>query len=974
MSLPTHADIIISQYVEGSSNNKAIELTNTGSEVVSLANYKLVKYTNGTLDSFSELALTDSLDPQQSFVVAHTSASDEIKALADITNTSVVSFNGNDPVQLIAADGQVVDSIGFFTGDNWGKDVTLVRKEEVISGFADYDESQWDVLAKDDITGLGNNEPIEPPVAFTCESPTLTEIYAIQGDADTSPLIDSGFESNDEYTTQGVVTAVVTGLESGFYLQSLAPDGDPQTSDGIYVFWPSITEANAPEVGDIVCAQGKLKEYFNLTELAVTQNNWVVTGSTSPIQAQDIEILPSDDSFAQTLERYEGMLVNLPKNLDMRITRTFSYDYDARRNNLVLAQGQVNHQPNEFAIAGSDQAIAAAKANADRRLFVESDQRAGDDELPYFAGLAQDADQDQTPDSYLRINDRVFDLQGVVSFSFDEYRLIATNTIDSSHVEHLSDRTSIPNVLPGDLTLASFNVLNYFNSPYGGDPNDENQNRGAESFDEFIVQETKIATAIAALNADIVGIMEIENNGFGENGAIATLVAAINALQMDTDDHYQYVGYDSNQDGMIDQDDRIGSDVIAVGVLYRPTKVSLDTSRLIQLPMQDVDGDQAFQRDSLAPTFIINPDISGEAERQLTVSVNHFKSKGSTCYEDDASVEFGGQNGEDPDLQGSCERFRVAGAIAVGEALEQIQGDKIILGDLNSYSLEDPMLVLTDYSFDTYPKQIFAARNTQFVGLDGQITPQFGEQGFEVTQGYGYINIVRQMRPNGWGYSFNDEVGELDHILISPSLVDAVLDAGSWNINSSEMPALSYVKRFKGDLPDYLDVYRSSDHDPAIVSLVFDHEAPTEPVDPIDPVEPTKPEVVEPTDPVEPTKPEVVEPTDPVEPTEPEVVEPTDPVEPTKPEVVEPTDPVEPTEPEVVEPTDPVEPTEPEVVEPTDPVEPTEPEVVEPTEPVNPTDPEQEESQSNSDSGGSLGYLSLLALIGLAWRRKSQLN
>ncbi len=118
-----------------------------------------------------------------------------------------------------------------------------------------------------------------------------------------------------------------------------------------------------------------------------------------------------------------------------------------------------------------------------------------------------------------------------------------------------------------------------------------------------------------------------------------------------------------------------------------------------------------------------------KAQDKLTVAINHFKSKGSKCWEDAAPVEQGGQSGVDADKQGSYENFRVAAAVALGEALDGIKGHKVILGDMNSYGMEDPMLVLTDYSEEKYGKQIKAARNTYIDGVE-----QFDDSGAVITE------------------------------------------------------------------------------------------------------------------------------------------------------------------------------------------------------------------------------------------------
>ena len=372
----------------------------------------------------------------------------------------------------------------------------------------------------------------------------------------------------------------------------------------------------------------------------------------------------------------------------------------------------------------------------------------------------------------------------------------------------------------GDLRIATFNVLNYFNSPFGGDANQHGDNRGANSFEEFEVQQAKIVNAILRLDADIIGLMEIENNGFGDSGAIRQLVEQLNQRIDKKKDRYDFVAVDSNGDKVTDENDSIGTDVITTGVIYRSKVTKLKEVRVIEMPSQqapevlDDDGKviedgKNYQRNSLAPTF----KIKGTNEK-ITVAINHFKSKGSKCWEDAAPVDQGGQGGVDADQQGSCENFRVAAAVALGDALKEIKGHKVILGDLNSYGMEDPMLVLTDYSEEKYGKQIKAARNT-FIGD----TEQFGDNGAVITEGYNYINAVAMKHPNSWSYSYNDEVGALDHLLISPSLKKHFVDATDWHINGGESTLFDYNDEYKGDLPKYNDHFRSSDHDPAVLEL-----------------------------------------------------------------------------------------------------------------------------------------------------------
>ncbi|MGD8172441.1 ExeM/NucH family extracellular endonuclease [Vibrio sp. TRT 21S02] len=835
LAAPAMADVVISQYVEGGSYNKAIEIANTGDKAVSLDGYDLVKSANGG-NWGAPLSLDGKvLQAKEVLVVANNRASDEIKALSDIVENSITSFNGNDPIAL-RKDGEAVDVIGHMSSDYWGKDTTLVRAD--LTPSAAYQPSQWSALEKDNIEGLGSLDAGELPQPFACtdngSEPNFTSIQAIQGEGDTSPFIDGyPYITDEEFFVRGVVSAVTTGLTKGFFLQALENDYNPNTSEGLFVHTNQSSSELKP--GDVVCVKGKVQEFYSHTQLKADNNNWVKQSEQAAPEASEIEILATDDNFDRTLERYEGMLVKTTEALDMRVTRTFGYDYPARRNNMVLAQGRINMQPNQMFAAGSEQAQQLTQENAQRRLYVESDQKASNGQIPYYPEFGRtDVDQDGSTEDYIRIDDTVVGLEGVLHYSYGDYRLTVTNQLTADNFVHNDPRTAAPELKEGDLRIATFNVLNYFNSPYGGDANLhcgnqslEKCNRGADNAEEFAVQQAKIVDAIVRLDADIVGLMEIENNGFGDDSAINQLVTALNdridemyAHKVAHKKHYTFVAIDSNDDGRTDEMDSIGTDVITTGVIYRKKVAKLKQSRVIPMPSQQapevvddngkvIESGKNYQRDSLAPTFKIK-----HAKDPLTVAINHFKSKGSKCWEDAAPVEQGGQGMQDADKQGSCENFRVAAAVALGDALEQIKGHKVILGDMNSYGMEDPMLVLTDYSQEKYGKTIKAARNTFINGVE-----QYGDEGAVINHNYGYINAVAMKHPTSWSYSFNDEVGALDHLLVSKSLKGKVVDATDWHINGGESTLFDYNDEFKGDMPKYNDHFRSSDHDPAVLEL-----------------------------------------------------------------------------------------------------------------------------------------------------------
>lgn len=829
-SYSASAEIFISQYVEGG-YNKAIEIANTDPDPVTLDGYVLAKSTSGNNEWKAQLKLDGyTIAGNDVIVFSHSKANSDIQAVSDYTNDYVINHNGDDPIALLKGGDEIVHDIVGEMGDvDWGEDVNLVKKSSAHAPSSTYSSGDWDVLDKDDITGLGSLTDVPAPIAFDCkvdgEDPVFTSISDIQGEGDKSPLLaENSYSSSEKYYVKGVVTAVTGSIAKGFFLQSLTPDANPKTSEGLFVYTNSSSSEVVP--GDVVCTYGKVSEFYSSTQLSIDKNDWVKLSEQQVPEATVIEIAHSDQDFEDTLERYEGMLVATDAKLDMRVTRTFGYDYASRRNNMVLAQGRPNMQPNQLYTAGSEEADNQSKENAIQRLIIDSDEKAKNGEVPYYPDFGRtDADLDGSTEDYIRINDRVEGLEGVLAYTYGDYRMIVTNTVDAENFVHLSPRTEEPEIYEGDLRIATFNVLNYFNSPFGGDANQHGSNRGATTQEDFDLQQEKIVQAILRLDADIIGLMEIENNGFGDKSAIKQLLDQVNSNITKRKNRYKFVSYDSNSDGVIDALDSVGTDSIAVGVIYRPKVVKLVESRIIPMPSQqapevkDADGKviedgKNYQRDSLAPTFKVKGMKRKHGSNKITVAINHFKSKGSKCWEDAAPVEEGGQGAKDVDRQGSCEQFRVAAAVALGDALDQIDGHKIILGDMNSYAQEDPMLVLTDFDSLSLGREIRAARNTFVEGVE-----QFGDEGSVINHSYGYVNAISLFHPEAWSYSYNDEVGSLDHILVSDSLQDKVVDAVDWHINGGESTLFEYSSKYTGDLPKYADHYRSSDHDPAVLEL-----------------------------------------------------------------------------------------------------------------------------------------------------------
>ena len=157
---PTGSELYISEYVEGSSNNKYLELYNPTEQTIDLSQYALDLNTNGGSNwsndgsgfkNYTELSGT--LAAKSTIVYKNANA--EIYD-GEATECSAVNFNGNDPIGLFK-NGKLIDIVGTFNGGSadFAKDVTLRRKASANAPSTTYNPNDWDELSKDDISGLG---------------------------------------------------------------------------------------------------------------------------------------------------------------------------------------------------------------------------------------------------------------------------------------------------------------------------------------------------------------------------------------------------------------------------------------------------------------------------------------------------------------------------------------------------------------------------------------------------------------------------------------------------------------------------------------------------------------------------------------------------------------------------------------------------------------------------------------------------
>ncbi|WP_346348611.1 ExeM/NucH family extracellular endonuclease [Cupriavidus sp. WKF15] len=237
--------------------------------------------------------------------------------------------------------------------------------------------------------------------------------------------------------------------------------------------------------------------------------------------------------------------------------------------------------------------------------------------------------------------------------------------------------------------MAAFNVLNYFNGNGQGSGFDAPDNRGAKSPAEFARQEAKLLAALRALDADVIGLMEVENNGFGPRSAVQRLAALLGpdwrAVEPGTP--------------------RLGLDAIAVALLYNQRIV-----RPIGAPVTTVL--EARSRQPLAQVFA----PVGSPSNAFTVVVNHLKSKSCTDAE--------GPDRDQGDGQGCWNATRLQAARALAEWLKTLPAGPagagtLVIGDLNSYAGEDPVSLLAREGYADMIARL-AGRDAYTYVFDGQ--------------------------------------------------------------------------------------------------------------------------------------------------------------------------------------------------------------------------------------------------------------
>ena len=520
---------------------------------------------------------------------------------------------------------------------------------------------------------------------------------------------------------------------------------------------------------NVVGTAGEFQDQTQISAISITKCG---TGTVAPT---DVTLPFASPTEA---ERYEGMLVRLPQTL--YVTEHFQL---GRFGQVVLSSGGRLQQPTQVAAPGAAARALQARNNLNRIILDDALQNQNPDPIPFGRN-----GQPLSASNTLRGGDTATGIVGVMTYTWaghaasgNAYRVRPIGALNG-YVNFVAanPRPTTPPAVGGALRVVGFNLLNFFNTfdglpdtvdnctnGVGGPPTDC---RGADTLDEFNRQWPKTVAAILAMNPDVLGLNEIENDGYGPESAIAFLVDKLN--QATAPGTYAFIDVDA----ATGQVNALGTDAIKVGLIYKPARVTpVGRTAVLNTPAFINGGDSAPRnRASLAQAFRQNDNGA-----IFIVNVNHLKSKGFPCDLPDQG-----------DGQGNCNVVRT-------NAIRQLVAwlathptgladpDVLLIGDYNAYAQEDPINTL---------KQA------------------------------GYINLLEtRLSGEAYSYVFDGQWGYLDYALASPSLNAQVSGVAVYHINADEPSVLDYNTNFKTIQQQTQlyasDPYRASDHDPVVVGL-----------------------------------------------------------------------------------------------------------------------------------------------------------
>lgn len=562
--------------------------------------------------------------------------------------------------------------------------------------------------------------PASPPAAGSAapavDNGPVLRIGQVQGNGERSPL------EGQVVIVEGVVTGNFGIGLGGFFIQDDG-DGDASTSDALLVM-PAAENLPPVHAGQRVRVQGHVTEdkadnpRGTMTVLRATR---IDARGEGEVAATKLAAPPTD------WEALEGMRVQVEATLTLNGT-------DARFGETLASFDGRLWTPTELAEPGSARIRQVEADNARRGIVLDdASNRRDPDELWYL------------PQGEVRGGSTAAGAEGIVDQRHGGWRLQLTEPLQVAAAQ----RGEAPKVA-GNVRVAVFNLENMFNGDGhgGGFPT----SRGARTLQQLQAQTAKLVATLRALDADIVALMELENDGYGPESSIAQFVAALNADGSD---------WPASDWQFVDTGDGPGIDTIRVGLIYR-------ASRIAPVGKFAVLEGGPFGERSRAP--LAQAFRRGDGQ-PFTVVANHFKSKGCS--------EAEGLDRDQGDGQGCWNALRVDSARRLDAWLKTDPtgsgGRAVLVGDFNSYAMEDPLRYLRDAGW----QDAFVVAGVQ--------------------EPYSFMHEGR--------------LGRLDHALLSPAMAKSLRGAAEWHSNADESRSHGYAQGNEAG------PWRSSDHDPMLLGF-----------------------------------------------------------------------------------------------------------------------------------------------------------
>jgi predicted extracellular nuclease len=850
-------DLLISEYVEGTSNNKAIEIENKTAASVDLTagGYTLRLYANGASVPGTNTPLTGSITAGDVFVIAHSSAGTDLTSVADLTSGTAVNFNGDDAVVLTKGGdpGTVVDSIGqvgvdpgteWGTGDTSTQDATLRRAAASETPDTDtsnaYDPSAVfagfpiDTFGGVGLAGDGTAEPPEP------EEHTIAEIQgSATGPTSRSPFAPAtGNSGGDEIVTSGIVTerslarTSSGGSTNGFWIQTPdgAVDADPDTAEGIFVFTGSsaTVDGYTPAVGDAITITAKASEFFFATQLTSVTD--VVLNSTGNTVPAAVEADPPEDATQAGIswERLEGMQVTVPAGASVTGGRS-------------VFPGTADSEI--WMIRGDDPLVARADPYA-RRTFRDAHP------LDAQPGLFDDGNGQRilvgpqgvkaaaADDTVLLPPARTFAttggaLTGALNYSFDKYRIEVT--AQPTFVDGVDPAANAAPQEPDrdlEYSVGNINVENLYDRR--DDPTDGCDFTGnpgctgvSPPFDYVPASDQVYADRLAGLSIqirdalhspDIVTVQEAEDQDICSVSGTALTCGGAEAGD-GKPDTVQELALGITADGGPVYDvasDRDGADDRGIhnAFLYRADRVGLPDPSSDDA-VQGSDPDVEYRGEPLASnTDVQNPkalnaDLPGDVDTSTGVDGSNVFTRAAQVgrffifhehVDEGQPVELWVVNdhfSSGPDGRIGQRTEQAAYAAAIADAIDtQSPGAYVMVaGDLNVFPRPDDPIPPPD-------------------GPSDQLAPLY-DQGLLSL----WDVLVDEVPAAAYSYVFEGQAQTLDQQFVVPDLMDVLVEQRVAHVNA-DWPAEHQPATGRG----------VSDHDPSVARFAF----PTPPVPELD--------------------------------------------------------------------------------------------------------------------------------------------